>query len=248
MILFRTFNLGVVAMLESHGHLVENGRAWRAGGFTVAAIAIALGFAAPAFTAKAAQPAMASTLPAAVNTAEGFVQQSIDRGYVILKDAKITEAQRQAQFHDFLLGLMDARRIGMFTLGQYANTASKTDIEAFVPAFADFTAAVYETRLIKYKEQLLKVIGSSARAADDVVVNCNVTDPAQPSAPPYKVSFRIRKSADGNFIVTDMNIEGIWQTLSQRADFTGFLQQHGGRLGDLVNDLKRQTKLLYASS
>lgn len=248
MILFRTFNLGVVAMHESHGPLVKNRRAWRAGGFTVAAIAIALGIAAPAFTAKAAPAAAASTLPPAINMAEAFVQRSIDRGYVILKDTKITEAQRQAQFHDFLLGLMDARRIGMFTLGQYANSASKTEIEAFVPAFADFTAAVYETRLIKYKEQLLKVIGSTARADDDVVVNCNVTDPAQPNAPPYKVAFRVRRSAEGKFIVTDMNIEGIWQTLSQRADFTGFLQQHGGRLGDLVNDLNRQTKLLYASS
>jgi phospholipid transport system substrate-binding protein len=208
---------------------------------------MAFGLTAAAVTAEAA-PAPAAQRTAA-NPSEAFVQQSIDRGYQILKDAKISEDQRRMQFHDFLLGLMDARRIGMFTLGQYANGAPKADIDAFIAAFADYTAAVYETRLNKYKNQVLKVIGSAARAADDVVVNCNVTDPARPTDPPYKVSFRIRKNGpDGKFIVTDMNIEGIWQTLSQRADFTGFLQQHGGRLSDLVADLKRQTQTLYASA
>jgi phospholipid transport system substrate-binding protein len=213
----------------------------------VAAVAIALGLALPAGSAHAAQAAAAALLPA-INTAEAFVQQSIDRGYQILKDTKITEAQRRAQFHDFLLGIMDARRIGMFTLGQYANGASKADVETFVTAFGDYTAAVYETRLNKYKEQILKVIGSASRAADDVVVNCNVTDPAHPNDPPYKVSFRVRRGTEGKFIVTDMNIEGIWQTLSQRADFTGFMQQHGGRLGDLITDLKRQTQTLYGNA
>lgn len=192
---------------------------------------------APAEAAKPAQP----------DTAQAFVEQNIEKGYQILRDTKATKAQREATFHDFLLGLMDARRIGMFTLGQYANSASKADIEAFVAAFTDYTAAVYETRLNKYKDQVLKVTGTQSRAADDVVVSCDVTDPKAPNDPPYKVSFRIRKGADGRFIVTDMNIEGIWQTLSQRADFTGFLQQHGGRLTDLTTDLKRQTTTLYAN-
>jgi phospholipid transport system substrate-binding protein len=198
--------------------------------------------AAPAPTPRAA----AQTAPA--NPAEGFVQQNIDKGYQILNAKGITENQRRSQFHDFMIAIMDARRIGMFTLGQYANGISKADVDAFLATFTDYTVAVYETRLNKYKDQVLKVMGSAARAADDVVVNCDATDPAHPNDPPYKVAFRIRKGSDGKFIVTDLNIEGIWQTLSQRADFTGFLQQHGGRIGDLTTDLKRQIQVLYANA
>jgi phospholipid transport system substrate-binding protein len=182
------------------------------------------------------------------SAAERFVQQNIDRGYAILRDPKITEAQRQSTFREFALGIMDARRIGLFTLGRYANGAPKADIDAFVDAFADFTAAVYESRLLRYRDQLLTVVGSQVRAEDDVVVNCTATDPNRPDRPPLKVAFRIRKEADAKLTVTDMNIEGIWQTLSHRADFTSFLQQHGGRLSDLVNDLKQQTKSIYAST
>jgi phospholipid transport system substrate-binding protein len=214
-------------------------------GLSAAILAMALGSTAPVATVRAAPAAAATARAPIANTAEAFVQTNIDRGYQILKTG--SNAQRRMQFHDFLLGLMDARRIGMFTLGQFANTAPKADVEAFITAFADYTAAVYETRLDKYKDQVLKVTGSVARAADDIVVNCDSTDPAHPSDPPYKVAFRIRKNGD-KYIITDLNIEGIWQTLSQRADFTGFLQQHGGRVSDLVNDLKRQTQTLYGSA
>lgn len=178
---------------------------------------------------------------------EKYVQESIDRGYTILRDTKITEPQRQEKFREFSHSIMDAQRIGLFTLGRFTNGASKADIDAFVLAFADFTAAVYETRLMKYKDYTLSVTGSQARAEDDVVVNCSATDPKNPDKPPFKVAFRIRKTSDGKFTVTDMNIEGIWQTLTHRADFTSFLQQRNGRISDLVNDLKRQTQMLYAS-
>jgi ABC-type transporter MlaC component len=183
--------------------------------------------------AKTAAPA-----PAA-RAAESFVQENIDKGYAILKDAKISESERHVQFRGFLLGLIDSRRIAIFTLGQYANAASKADIDAFVSAFADYNEAVFETRLSKYKDEILTVKSSVARGPDDSLVYCDVTDPANPAKTPYKIAFRVRKDADGRFIVTDMSIEEIWQALTQRADAAGYLQQHGGRIADLTNDLNR---------
>jgi phospholipid transport system substrate-binding protein len=180
----------------------------------------------------------------AANPAEAFVQENIEKGYAVLNSTTLSEEQRRAQFRDFILSLTDARRIGLFTLGQYANSASKEDIEAFIDAFSEYAVAVYESRLSKYKGQTLKVTGSVQRAADDVVVNTDVVDPKAPNAQPLKAAFRVRKTSDGRPIVTDIQVEGVWLALSQRSDFTGFLQQHGGRLPDLTTDLQRQTQLL----
>lgn len=180
----------------------------------------------------------------AANPAEAFVQENIDKGYAVLNSTTLSDEQRRAQFRDFMLSLTDARRIGMFTLGQYANSASKEDIEAFISAFSEYAVAVYESRLSKYKGQTLKVTGSAQRAADDVVVNTDVVNPGTPNAQPLKAAFRVRKTSDGRSIVTDIQVEGVWLALSQRSDFTGFLQQHGGRLPDLTTDLQRQTQLL----
>jgi phospholipid transport system substrate-binding protein len=180
----------------------------------------------------------------AANPAELFVNENVEHGYSILNSTTLSDEQRRAQFRDFILSLTDARRIGMFTLGPYANSASKEDVEAFISAFSEYAVAIYESRLSKYKGQTLKVTGSTQRAADDIVVNTDVVNPATPNGQPLKAAFRVRKTSDGRPIVTDIQVEGVWLALSQRSDFTAFLQQHGGRLPDLTTDLQRQTQVL----
>src|SRR5947207_15904596 len=136
-----------------------------------------------------------AALAAGANPAEAFVQQNIDKGYAILNNASLSDEQRRAQFRTFMLGLTDTRRIGLFTLGQYANGASKTDLDAFNEAFLDYAVAVSESRLSKYKGQTLKVTGSSERAADDAVVNADVVNPNASNGQPFKVGFRVRKTS-----------------------------------------------------
>jgi len=179
---------------------------------------------------------------AAANPAETFVQQNVDRGYAILNNTSLSDERRHIEFRDFMLSLTDARRIGMFTLGAYANSASKGDLEAFIAAFSDYTVGfVHGIVFAQARAQAPKVTGSVQRAADDVVVHCEVVNPSAPDAPRIKAAFRVRKAADGRSIVTDIQVEGIWLALLQRSDFTGFLQQHGGRIAELTSDLRRHT-------
>ena len=154
-----------------------------------------------------------TALAAAGSPAESFVQQNIDKGYAIL-NASLSDEQRRAQFRTFMLGLTDTRRIGMFTLGQYANGASKADLDAFNEAFLDYAVAVYESRLSKYKGQTLKVTGSSERAADDAVVNADVVNPNASNGQPFKVGFRVRKTSDGRPEVqgTEIQAQGVGET------------------------------------
>jgi phospholipid transport system substrate-binding protein len=205
---------------------------WR--GFAAQLLALAV---IAAVIAAPAQPALAQS----GNAAEAFVQQNVDRGYQILNNPALSSEQRRDQFRSFLLNLTDLHRIGMFTLGQYANSASPADLQAFDKAFEDYAVSVYESRLGKYNGQTLKVTGSQARAADDVIVNAVVTAAAGgASQQPIHVAFRVRKTPDGRPIITDMQVEGIWLALSERSDFTGFLQQHGGSVSQLADHLRAQ--------
>lgn len=180
---------------------------------------------------------------AGVNPAESFVQQNLDRGYAIQNDTSLSDEQRHVQFRDFTLSLTDARRIGMFTLGAYANSVSKEELEAFIAAFSDYTVGfIHNLVFTQTRAQTPKVTGSVQRAADDVVVHCEVVNPSSPNDRPIKAAFRVRKAADGRSIVTDIQVEGIWLALLQRSDFSGFLRQHGGRVADLTSDLQRHTQ------
>jgi ABC-type transporter MlaC component len=82
--------------------------------------------------------------------------------------------------------------------------------------------------------------GSTQRAGDDVVVNCEVDGP---NAQPIKVAFRVRRTTDGRPIVTDLQVEGVWLALLQRSDFSAFLQQNGGRIPALTADLQRLAQM-----
>jgi phospholipid transport system substrate-binding protein len=176
---------------------------------------------------------------------EKFAQDVIDRGYVILNNTALSETDRRQQFKSFMLSLTDLRRIGVFTLGQYANSATPAEIDAFVNAFNEYAVAVYEWRLSKYRGTTLKVVGSRDTAPDDSVVNTIVVNPAAPNAPPIRAAFRVRNDAGGKPIITDMQVEGIWLAINQRSDFTAFLQQNGGKVPALTESLKAQTRLLW---
>src|SRR5437868_4736329 len=100
---------------------------------------------------------------AATNLAESFVDDNIHKGLTILADKKLSLTQRRDQFETLLLGLVDVRRIALFTLGQYRRTAPPDDVEAFVNAFKNYATAAYQSYFSKYTDQTLKVIGSTQR-------------------------------------------------------------------------------------
>jgi phospholipid transport system substrate-binding protein len=213
---------------------------WR--GFAAQLLAVAV---LATVIATPAQPALAQS----GNAAEAFIQQNVDRGYQILNNSALSSEQRRDQFRSFLLNLTDLHRIGMFTLGQYANSASPADLQAFNKAFEDYAVSVYESRLGKYNGQTLKVTGSQVRAPDDVIVNAVVpATEGGASQQPIHVAFRVRKTPDGRPIITDMQVEGIWLALSERSDFTGFLQQHGGSVSQLADHLRAQADQVRAES
>jgi phospholipid transport system substrate-binding protein len=48
----------------------------------------------------------------------------------------------------------------------------------------------------------------------------------------------VRKNEAGALIVTDMQVAGVWLALSERSDFTAYLQQHRGDIAALSTELK----------
>jgi len=177
----------------------------------------------------AAQPAAAAT------PAESFVNENIQKGLEILRDKKLTVPQRRDQFKALLLGLVDTRRIALYTLGQYRNSASPADIDAFAGAFQNYATAAYQTYFAKYTDQILKVTGSTQHNPTDFIVHTQLIDPGS-SQPPASVDFRVRTD-QGKPVVVDVAYEGIWLSIQQRDQFVGFLGQNNGNVRTLIAHL-----------
>src|SRR5262245_27096570 len=74
----------------------------------------------------------------AASAAESFAQTNIEKGYAVLNNASLADAERARQFREFILGLTDMRRIAVFTLGPYSRDAKPADVDAFADAFRDY--------------------------------------------------------------------------------------------------------------
>lgn len=168
---------------------------------------------------------------------EGFIQQNFDKGYEILNNPSLSDADKRAQFRALLLSLAASRRIALFTLGSYATATAPAAIDAFVDSFTRYTISIYETGLNRYSGQKLRVTGSMDRAADDSIVQAEILGPNPANGRSIGVAFRVRPNAGGAPAITDVLIEGVSLASAQRDDFTAYLKQHNGSVAELSKRL-----------
>ena len=200
-------------------------KSFMAGFAVVAAFVLSLGL--------VARPALAAS------PAEQYITDSVQKGMSILNDTQISKDQRKTEFQNFLMGLTDIQKIGLYTLGQYRRTAAPEDITAFQAAFKEYALAVYQSYFAKYSGQSLKVTGSYPLTADETVVKSVTVDPKKPTAKPFEVNFRVA-NAGGRQVVVDFSVEGVWIRELERNDFTSYLGQHGGDVKALTAMLKQK--------
>jgi phospholipid transport system substrate-binding protein len=186
-------------------------------------------------TLLAAPLLMAKPAAAAGSVAESFVDENIHKGLDILRDKKLNTVQRRDQFETLLLGLVDVRRIALFTLGQYRRTAPPDDVEAFVGAFKNYATAAYQSYFARYTNQTLKVMGSTQRSPTDYIVQTQLIDPTS-NQQPAEVDFRVRTDT-GKPVLVDVAYQGIWLSLEERDQFVAFLGQNNGNVRTLIAHL-----------
>jgi phospholipid transport system substrate-binding protein len=174
----------------------------------------------------------------AASPAETFVQSSIDQSYAILDDGALSAPEKEQRFQTLLQSVVDIRRVALFTLGPYVRNATPADTETFEHAFGGFLSAVYQRGLDNYASP--KVMGSTERAPDDVIVNVTASS-SNGGGPAESLAFRVRGTSGGGLLVTDIQVDGAWLAILQRSDFTAYLQQHGGSLTALAAELDKRT-------
>lgn len=171
--------------------------------------------------------------------AEAFVASAVQEGNAILSNPSLDARTRDREFRQFLLSITDMKRVALFALGSYAKTAPNPIIASFVSTFTDFDVALYQGGFGSYG-QSLKIISSTGRSDDDVIVNAEAGDPKGKSEP-MKIAFRVRKDDAGKDIILDVAVQGVWLAVSQQQGFTSYLQLHGGDVGMLTHELESRT-------
>ena len=173
---------------------------------------------------------------------EAFVRGLVDESYRILDDETLSEIERCDRFHALLSSASDLRRTAAFTLGSYLHNAERPVVERFVQVFEGLVVRTVQMHLEELSDHDLIVTGSTDRSDDDSIVAIQVVDPNGNRKTKAQGAFRVRTNEGGKFVITDIQIEGIWLAINDRADFTSYLRRNAGDISKLSDQLEKQTR------
>lgn len=142
----------------------------------------------------------------------------------------------KAQFATMLHQNFDVPAIGRFTLGQYWRSSTPSQQQDYLRSFEGMIVNVYTERFNQYDGQTFKITGSQPDG-QDMIVKSLLTQPEGQSA---EIDWRVRGSAPGNFKITDVIVENVSMSITQRADFAAVIEKNGGNIDALINDLHQR--------
>lgn len=197
----------------------------------LASLVVAFGLAVAAF----------SVAPPASATAEGRSSQFVERlgrdAITVLTDEGLSREARLAGFRQLLRDGFAIEAIGRFVLGRHWTQASGEQRAAFLVAFEDFVVNSYAARFSQYGGETLRIVDERADGESGHAVNSQIV---RPSAPPIMVQWRVR-DAEGGPKIVDVVIEGVSLAITQRSEFASVIQQNGGRIDPLIEQLRQKS-------
>jgi phospholipid transport system substrate-binding protein len=173
----------------------------------------------------------------ATDGADAFVRGLGGDAIRMLSDKSLDASQREIEFRRLLIKDFDVDEISRFALGRFWRQASDEQKAAYRRLFEDYIVMAYATRLGQYSGQTFAVKDERPVEQGDVVV---VSEIDQPSGPPIHVDWRCRKAGD-KFKIVDVVVEGVSMAITQRQEFASVIQNGGGNVAVLIDQLRKKT-------
>jgi phospholipid transport system substrate-binding protein len=141
---------------------------------------------------------------------------------------------RQAAIQRVLQTNFDLPYMGQQALGANWNKASEAQRVRFLKAAESAEARAYSERFGQYGGQILTVGKVTTRSNGLFVVDSELS---QSNGKPIKLQWEVRDAGQGPRI-TDVKVEGVSMVMTRRSDFNSYIQNNGGSVDPLINELE----------
>jgi len=180
-------------------------------------------------------PAQAAVTPdAAKALVDGMASEAISA----LAAPDRTDAQIRETFHGILQQNFDFDGIAKFVLGRYWRTATPEQQTEYLKLFGDYIVGIYANRFSQYSGETLSV-GNVRQDGDDAIVSTHINLTRNPQ--PVAVDWKVTTGADGKPRVSDVIIEQVSMSITQRSEFASIIQSGGGQVEALLARLRAKT-------
>ena len=182
-------------------------------------------------------PIAAASRAATSAGADDFVRGLGSDAIHMLSDKSLDASQREDEFRRLLHKGFDVDEISRFVLGRFWRQATDEQKSEYRKLFEDYLVKAYSARLGDYSGETFLVKNFNPTEDDDVVVHSQID---RPGAEPIRVDWRCRKS-DSDYKIIDVVVDGVSMAITQRQEFTSVIQNGGGKIDVLIDQLRKKT-------
>ncbi len=149
-----------------------------------------------------------------------------------------TGAAREAGIRTVLETKFDLGFMGRSALATYWDDKNQALMDRFLKAAASAEARAYSERFGQYGGQTVDVGKVVNRPNGVTVVESKLN---QTNGQPIKVDWEVRNTGQGERI-TDVKVEGVSMVMTRRSDFKSYIQNNGGKVDVLIDELEKRAK------
>jgi phospholipid transport system substrate-binding protein len=183
--------------------------------------------------AAGAVAALLAVSPAAADPAGDLIQSTAAEVIDIIKSTT-PGAARQAAIQRVLQTRFDLPYMGQTALGANWSKTSEAQRARFLKAAETAEARAYSERFGQYGGQILTVGKVTTRPNGLFIVDSQLS---QSNGQPIKLQWEVRDAGQGPRI-TDVKVEGVSMVMTRRSDFNSYIQNNGGTVDPLINELE----------
>jgi phospholipid transport system substrate-binding protein len=179
-------------------------------------------------------------LPWCAQAADGPAASLIEKSSaeVIELIKTTTGAQREAGIRKVLEASFDLNYMGQQALGKYWTGATPEQQARYLKAAVSAEAHAYAERFGQYGGQTLALGKITTRPNGVTVIDSRLN---QTNGQPIKIEWEVRDTG-GAPRITDVKIEGVSMVITRRTDFTSYIQNNGGKVEALIQELEARAQ------
>ena len=152
--------------------------------------------------------------------------------------AKPAGPARQAAIQQVLQTKFDLPYMGQQTLGPFWGKTTEAERARFLKAVETAEAKAYSERFGQYAGQTLKLGRVNSRPNGVQIVDSQLM---QSNGQPIKLEWEVRNTSQG-LRITDVKVEGVSMVMTRRSDFNSYIQNNGGKVEPLINELEARAQ------
>jgi len=186
--------------------------------------------------------ALLATPGLAEDSPDAIVRKTVDRVLEVLASKDESEDQRRHRIEEIAYDRFDFATISRLVLARHWSRFSPEQRQEFVEQFKIQLSKNYGTRIMRYNQQRVAIVGQRVEPRGDVTVGTRIQGG---SADGVEVDYRLRRldpEKDGPWMVIDVIVEGVSLVSNYRSQFSEILG-HGS-----PDDLLRQLREKNAAS